>query len=359
MKKLTAILKSILVLLILKPLALIWDSIYRFRRFAFTYGVYRQNEFVVPIISVGNLTFGGTGKTPFTLWLAEYLDSLGMKVMILMRGYKGRLEYKSGILRGGKRLNFNPSDYGDEALLLSRRLKNTSIVVGKNRSENLDHYFSEEQPDIVLLDDGHQHLKLGRNLNILLFDSLLPLDRYKVAPMGYMREGFSALKDADLIVLGRVDQVSLEKKTELISLLESHLKQKVPIAEVKYVPTGLFSSVYTKSYSVEQIVGLRAICIAGLASPDSFFQLLESLGVEILSRESFPDHYDYKVEDIDRLIQLATDLDAMIITTEKDMVKIRRVADYPRLVYLEIQMEFVKGEKATREIIARSFLLDH
>ena len=119
---------------LLGPFSWAWESVYQVRRFAYNYGVFKRNKFQVPIISVGNLTFGGTGKTPITLWIAEYFNSRERKVMILMRGYKGKLEHSSGILRSGKKIGFNPFYFGDEALLFARRLQNVSVVVGKNRS---------------------------------------------------------------------------------------------------------------------------------------------------------------------------------------------------------------------------------
>jgi tetraacyldisaccharide 4'-kinase len=342
--------------ILLAPLSVLWDAFYRFRRFAYNYDIFKQNDFRVPIISVGNLTFGGTGKTPFTLWLADYLESLDLKVMILMRGYKGRLEHGVGILRAGKRLGFNPRDYGDEALLLSRRLKNSCVVVGKRRSENLEYYFNQEYPDVVLLDDGHQHLKLARDINIVLFDCLMPLERYKTAPLGYMREGFSGLKDADVIVLGRSDQVDEIKKNALKELIQSHLKHYIPMVEVSYGPVGLFNSQYELVYELHRLKGLKVVAVAGVASPDSFFKLLEKLGVELLLKESFPDHHSFKADEINRLISSAIELEALLVTTEKDMVKLRRLVDHPRLVYLEIRMEFLKGEKETKEIISKAFL---
>ena len=201
------------------PLSFLWEGVYRLRRFFYRHGIFSQEAFEVPIISVGNLTFGGPGKTPFTLWLADYVHGQGKKVMILIRGYKGRLENSCGILRSGGRIGHNPTDYGDEAVLAAGRTQNTAIVVGRKRSENLAHYFEEERPDVVLLDDGHQHLKLARNLNIVLFDLLMPLDSYRTAPMGYMREGFSALREAGAVVLAKTDQAGEAKRENSNSFL--------------------------------------------------------------------------------------------------------------------------------------------
>ncbi len=157
--------------ILLTPLALLWEGVYRLRRAAYRYGTFEQRHFKVPIISIGNLSFGGTGKTPFTLWLAENLAKRNKSVMILMRGYKGKLEHQSGILRGGAKIGSTPLDFGDEAILLSRRLPEAAVVVGKNRADNLDKYFDEVRPDVVLLDDGHQHLRIARQLNFVFFDA--------------------------------------------------------------------------------------------------------------------------------------------------------------------------------------------
>jgi tetraacyldisaccharide 4'-kinase len=320
----------------------------------FNYGLIKKNYFQVPIISIGNLTFGGTGKTPFTLWLSEYLGESNKRVLVLMRGYKGKLEHGSGLLKSGARLGYNPFEYGDEALLLARRLKNTYIAVGKKRSENLEHYFEDVSPDVVLLDDGHQHLKLNRDLNIVLFDSLMSLDRYKVAPRGYMREGFTALKDARLVVLGRADQVA-RKKLDDLKMIISRYNPEINFAEICYRPTGLYNVSYEKKYDVDYLVGKKVICVAGIASPSSFFKNIKMLGMDVIHEASFPDHHYFKSDEIDQLLEMAERENAYILTTEKDIVKIRRVSDSEKVLYLEIKVHFLAGEEKTKEIISSAF----
>jgi len=335
----------------LYPLSLVWEWSYRLRRFFFTYDVFKSNEYHVPIISVGNVTFGGTGKTPFTMWLSEYLGTKEKQVMILMRGYKGRLENSSGIIKADRKLGFSPKDFGDEALLLARRLSNASIVVGKKRSKNLEYYFPRVKPDVVLLDDGHQHLNIKRGLNIVLFDALMPLNRYKVAPMGYMREGFRALLDADVVIIGRVDQVDPTQLQDLKKLIEKHLPSNIPIAEMRYRPRGFYSSTYQRKFHLKEITGKKVICVAGIASPVSFFNLIDSLGAEIVKTESFPDHHDFNLDDLTQILELAEQYDAYVVTTEKDMVKMRKIAEDPRILYLEIQVEFLNGEDLVKEAV--------
>ena len=341
---------------LLFPLSIVWDGVYRLRRFLYSYNLVKSESFQVPIISVGNLTFGGTGKTPFTIWLSEYLNSKNKKVMILTRGYKGKLEHSSGVLHSGKKLGFNPFEYGDEALLLVRRLKNAAVVVGKKRKENLEFYFDKEHPDVVVLDDGHQHLKLKRNLNIVLFDALMPLERYKVAPRGYMREGFSALKDADLIVIGRATQVTREKVLQLQDIIKKYAPPEIHFALMDYKPSGFFDSSYQKELEVEEIQGKKVICLAGIASPDSFFNLVESLGADVIDTFVYPDHHFFTVEEIKKILDQATQEEAYVVTTEKDIVKIRRIIDDPRMLYLEIQVDFINGKEGTLDIINKTLL---
>lgn len=338
----------------LYPLSYLWELIYKIRRFLYNYDFLSSKKFEVPIISIGNVTFGGTGKTPFTIWLSEYLNHKNKRVMILSRGYKGKLEHSSGILHSGKRLGFNPFEYGDEALLLVRRLKNAVVVVGKKRRENLDFYFEKERPDVVLLDDGHQHLKLKRDVNIVLFDALMDLKRYKVAPLGYMREGFSALKDADLIIIGRATQVEKERLVELEKLVKSHCYGHIKFAHMDYKPTGFFSSSYEVALPLEEVEGKKVILLAGIASPESFFNLVESMGADIIDRLTFPDHYFFEAEEVEEILERARQENAYVITTEKDIVKIRRIVDDPRLLYLEIQVDFISGKEEALEIISQA-----
>ena len=337
------------------PLSWIWESVYFFRRACYDYGILRQRSFQVPVISIGNLTFGGTGKTPFTLWLAEYLHKKNKKVMILMRGYKGKLEHSSGIITAGKMMTPDPVEYGDEPLLFARRLEDATIVVGKNRSENLSFYFPKVEPDVVLLDDGHQHIKIKRKLNIVLFDATMPMIRYRVAPLGYMREGFQALKDADLVVIGKADVAGPEKIKTLKKFLQPHLPVGVEFAEVGFRPNGFYNAANDLVLKAEEIRGRKVIGVAGVANPQSFFKLLEELGAEVIVTESFPDHYYFKPDEINALLSYAKSEDALLVTTEKDMVRIKKIIEDDTIVFLEVDVRFLNGEEATTRVIDSCF----
>lgn len=332
----------------LYPFSYLWSLIYSLRRNFYKYGFFKQNHFMVPVVSIGNLTFGGTGKTPFTIWLAEELNNLNKSIMVLTRGYKGKLEKSHGIIQGEESYKNDPQDFGDEPLLIARKVKKGAVVVGRNRSENLKYYFPLVKPDIILLDDGFQHLKLHQNFSIVLFDALLPIENYEVAPLGYLREGFHALKDADAVVISRSDQADFEQKQKLKNLIKSYLKKDTPIAEIKYEPKGLYNPQFKKVMEISELKGRKVIALAAIASPESFFRLIESYGAIIVDKLIYSDHYYFTPEDINNILFKATALGAIVISSEKDIVKIRRISLEARILFIDIKVSFIEGEESLK-----------
>ncbi len=338
-----------------RPISVLWESVYRLRRFAYTYGFFQQHQFRVPIISVGNLSFGGTGKTPFTIFLAQKFEAQNKLPMILLRGYKGKLENGKGLLDSSRELGPNVEDFGDEALLYFRKLKKSLIMVGKDRVKNLELNYSKAPADIVFLDDGHQHLKIYRDLNIVLFDALMPLEKYQVPPGGYLREGLSSLKDADLLACGRVDLVPAEKINQLKQLFRQYVRRDIPFIEFKYVPVGFYSFNREKILTCSQMQGKDAIVVSGIASPLSFLESLKKIGINIVDTFTFADHYQYDSTEIQEIVTLAQQKGATVLTTEKDIVKIKRYARGRSIYYLEIAVEIVQGADYLDQALARFF----
>lgn len=344
--------------ILIKPLSILWESLYKMRRWGYNYGVFRREYFEVPIVSVGNLSFGGTGKTPTTLWLIDFFEKLNRDVLVLTRGYKGELENSSGLLKAGQKFYSNPAEFGDEPLLISQSMKRGGVVVGKRRSDNLKKYFSEVLPDVVVLDDGFQHLQLFRDFNIVLFDALLPLERYQTAPMGYLREGLTALKDANAILITRSDQVSLEKYEELVDLIQTHLDGDIPIAKVRYLPVGLYNSFDEKVYSMDELGGKRLFAMTGIASPESFYNILNEHNAELVGKKKFPDHHSFSTADINEVLIESVKEDATIVVTEKDMIKIKKLTKDSRVLYLKISLEFVSGQDKVESALKNVLKLD-
>jgi tetraacyldisaccharide 4'-kinase len=343
-RKLKTRFKSGLKYVFFAPLSSAWDGVYRLRRILYEYGVLKKTTFKVPVISVGNLAFGGTGKTPTIIWLAEWMISHGLTPVVLTRGYKGQLEHSSGLLKSGQKFRLNPYDYGDEPLMISNKMSRGAVIVGKERSKNLLKYFSEVKPDVVLLDDGFQHLQIHRSFNIVLFDATMEMKLFKTAPLGYLREGLSALRDADALIITRADMVGPDKIKKLINLISNHFHHKPPIALTSYTPLGVFDVHDKYIFSNHELKGLKAIAVTAIASPDAFYRYLESFGVSISERVSFPDHYFFTPEDVNELLIKASQQSAIIICSEKDMVKMKRVSLDSRILFTKVKVEFISGE---------------
>jgi tetraacyldisaccharide 4'-kinase len=349
---------NILKTILLSPLSVLWENIYKVRRSFYEYGVFKKDYFKVPIISVGNITFGGTGKTPMIVYLTQKVTEMDLNPVVLTRGYKGDLEHESGIIKGGQRFRSNPKQFGDEPLLISRKMERGAVIVGKKRAANLKKYFHEVSPDVVFLDDGFQHIQLYRSLNIVLFDSALPLERYKTAPLGYLREGLTALKDADIILMSRADQVEPSQMEKLSNLLARHHRKDIPIGKFGYKPDGMFDSFDSLKYKMDELEGRDVIALTAIASPDSFYRLLEDHGANIVEKVVYPDHYLFTQDDMNDILIKSTKQNALVITSEKDMVKVRRVIQDARIVYVNISVSFIAGEEEVMETIKKVLHLD-
>lgn len=350
--------KNFLKSIILLPLSFLWERFYRLRRSFYEYGILPKKVFKVPVISVGNLSFGGTGKTPLIIWLSNWLNERNLSPVILTRGYKGQLEHSSGLLKSGQKFRLNPVDYGDEPLMISNKLKHGAVIVGKKRAENLEKYFAETHPDVVLLDDGFQHLQIHRSYNILLFDATMDFARYKVAPMGYLREGMSSLKNADAIIISRSDIVEKSQLNELTTFLKSQFHHEPVFAFTRYLSEGIFDVKDNLKYEINDVENLRVIAVTAIASPESFYKYLEGLGVEICEKVNYPDHYFFELEDINNLLLRASQLSAIILCSEKDMVKIKRVSSDPRIMCTKVKVDFINGENELVGDLRRILRLD-
>lgn len=339
-----------LLFIFLYPFSKIWEGLYAIRRSFYDYGIFKKDIFQVPVISIGNLTFGGTGKTPFIIYLAKYFQDIDKVPVVLTRGYKGEFENSDGIILAGRKFKANPVEFGDEPLLIAKRLKKGAVIVGKKRSKNLKKYFHKVKPDVVLLDDGYQHIQIFRSFNVVLFDATLPLEQYKVAPMGYLREGLSALNAADAIVISRCDLVADEKIETLQKMIAPYHYQNIPVAKVKYKAQGIFDIYNNKIMEIEELKDMNVIAVVAIASPSSFFEMLAAYGANIVHQEVYPDHYYFTKDDLNNLLRLAVENSAIIITSEKDLVKIRKVSQDSKIAYLNIDIDFISGE---RELISR------
>ncbi len=280
------------------------------------YHCYRKGLFAscrpsVPVISVGNLAVGGTGKTPAVDYIVKRLLLMGHKVAVVSRGYGGdNREPVAVVSRGGGPL-VPASLCGDEPYLLSQRNPDALVLVAPRRATGIRLAVEQLGAQVVVLDDGFQHLAVQRDLDIVLLDAKRPLGNKKLLPAGLLREFPSALKRADLLVLTR------SEKRE-----DPHLPIFRPLLHCRHVLAGEGRSLSGETLSLDDLFGKKCVAFAGIADPQNFFSSLSVKGLELVETVPFEDHVPYGPQELDHLEQLAQRADCLI-TTEKDGVKIQ------------------------------------
>jgi len=306
----------------------------------------KQRRLPVKVISLGNLTLGGTGKTPAVIEIAKEATRRDFAPCILTRGYKGRAKGICFISRGNGPL-INVKEAGDEPYLMAERLKGVPIIKGKNRYksgiyaiENL--YAKHQTPDsnpLFILDDGFQHWGLYRDIDILLIDATNPFGNGKLFPEGILREPLKAMSRAHIIVMTKTDMVC----NEVMKALSLTIKEHNPDAALYtsfYKPIALVD-ISGKTKGVELLKNTSIYAFAGIANPQHFKALLSSIGANIAGFKIFKDHYLYKQADIDRIKNEASGLE--IITTEKDLVRLKGLGLPQNLYALRIEFSIHEG----------------
>ncbi len=300
---------------LLFPLGYLYGKLMLLRRRAYRQGLlpaYRPRAFV---ISVGNLSLGGEGKTPLALWLAEFLKNKGFRVAILTRGYKGKVKGPAVAGRGEGPL-LGPEDIGDEAYLLATRSK-CPVMVAKDRVQGAFWAIKEFEAQVLILDDGFQHLRLERDLDLVLFSARKDLFSERVFPAGRLREPLEVLNSADAFLITKANEAPRQAKT-LARRLKPFGKPcfKIPFQSGKPYPLGVEDS-GRKSLSTMSI-----FAFAGLGDPESFRLAAEKIA-PLAGFLALPDHVCYTTEVVARLRQLRLEKGAQaFLTTEKDAVKL-------------------------------------
>ena len=329
--------------MLLTPFSLLFRLACAIRLFLYRSGVFRQKRLTAKVISVGNITVGGTGKTPLVMYIAERLKENGKNVAILTRGYKRKKkEMVDLLLRAQKRVSWE--DVGDEPYLMMQNLSDIPIIVSKHRVVSGLHAIEKYRADFLILDDGFQHLKLHRDLDIVVIDSTNPFGNGKLLPAGRLREPLSSLKRADLFVLTKTDQAS--DLDELIRTLQKYNPQ-APLVESIYRIRSIDQLSDGVSVNLKEVEHKRALVFSGIGNPSSFENSLNQLKIQILKHHRFSDHFAYHQKDILSLIEEAKSLKAdFIITTEKDSVRIPLINHLEIQLYvLKIDLKITKGEE--------------
>lgn len=352
------------------------------------YAYKHQKRLPHKVISIGNITAGGTGKTPAVIAIADEAKKRGFYPVILTRGYKGKAKgpcfvqdagYKSERLSAMTRfeihdtgLKTNTSSimhrelcimFGDEPVLMSETLKDVPIVKCADRYEggmfalnspdSPIHRFTDfhpphaDKPIIFILDDGFQHWQLFRDKNILLIDAENPFDNRRLLPVGLLREPLKEIERADIIVLTKTGDIRQAMIEDIVGEIKSY-NSKAPVFLSMHKPSG-FVKLSGETMPIEWAKDKNFFAFCGIGSPESFKKTVLSAGCNLKGIKKYSDHYSYKEDDIEDIIKEAKAGNAdWIVTTEKDMVRLRGLCLPENLVALTIRL--VIDEKVYAEV---------
>jgi tetraacyldisaccharide 4'-kinase len=329
-----------------------YGRLVKLRETVYKKGVLQSKRLPCAVISIGNLTLGGSGKTPMTIYVAELIQDLGYGVAIISRGYKGRAEKIGGVVCDGRTMFMGPDTAGDEPFMVARRLKTVPVIVGQNRFNAGRLAIQEFKPDVLLLDDAFQHLKLHRDLDLVLLDSKDPMGNTYLFPRGTLRETASGLSRADAVILTRSDI----GKTQGLGQIKKYFPRK-PIFHSFHTPyiykivTGNHSQLrdrptISSRYNFDIFKNKKAFAFSGIASNDDFRRTIESFECQLKNFSGFPDHHPYSDRELDEILKSAMEVSAeFVFTTEKDYVRIAHKIKWPiDVVIIGIEISFGKKD---------------
>ena len=307
---------------------IVYAALHRGRQILYRIGVFRSHKFPCPVVSVGNITAGGTGKTPLVEFLARWFVRRNCRVAILARGYG------KSAARGTD----------DEDLISDMELEHVIRLAGADRVATGRKAISEYRADLLVLDDGFQHYRVQRGLDIVAIDATQPFANGHLLPRGLLRERPSALRRADLVILTRTDQVSAADLEDL--------RRKIgPAVETVHKPVHVRSLAnQKKKYGLDSLRGRSVYAFFGVVNPDAFRRTLESVGANVVKFRAYEDHHAYVPQDLRRMNAEAQEFMAeAIVTTEKDATKVHAEGFELPLAALRIEIEITRNEELLEE----------
>lgn len=285
---------------------------------------------------------GGNGKTPFTILLAEALGNRGMKVAVSHRGYKGAYEHKTLLISDEKSVLEDAQHAGDEPLLIAENLPGIPVIIGKDRSASIRYLDAVIFPDVIILDDSFQHLKVKHDFDFVLLNANTPFGNGFIVPAGTLREPVGALKYADCVVMNDI------RDERIISSTIQTINKNKTVISTKYKIESVIDYQSGEEVSVNGMKNV--VLISGIGNPASFEGSIRDLGMSVITHYTFPDHHEYDpVKDIQPIIDKHNDV--VIITTEKDFVKLSKFS-------FEIPLYYAKLKVVVQEEMQFNKLLD-
>ena len=314
-----------------------YGLVVRVRNALYDHHLLRSHHANAVILSVGNLTTGGTGKTPLVVWLCRRVRHKGLACAILTRGYRTQ-----------------KGELSDEPALLAAQCPETPVVVNPDRVAGAAEAIRSHGAQVLVMDDGFQHRRLARGLDIVAFDATVPFG-VGPFPAGLLREPVAGLKRAHAVVLTRCDQAS-EEALSRIEEETRRIKRNLVIARSIHAPTAVRTADGT-AIPLGQMHGKRVFAFCGIGNPHAFFRTIDRLGATVIGSRAFDDHHRYTADDLKAICRQAREQQVTrVLTTQKDWTKAVPAAtpeDVPLLAYLAIDLRITAGEELLTALIDR------
>jgi tetraacyldisaccharide 4'-kinase len=296
----------------------------------YDFSVLKKTKVGAAVVSVGNLTTGGTGKTPLVAWLSNYFTAAGTTTAVLTRGYKIR-----------------NLDFADEPAMLVKTCPKAKIIVNPDRTAGAEKAIAEYDAKLLIMDDGFQHRKLVRDIDIVAIDATEPFGCEKLLPAGFLREPVSSLKRADAVVITRINQTQPEKIQTIKSKIAG-INPDIVFATAVHKPVCA-KLIKDRQLTINELADKKLYAFCGIGNPDAFFQTLDELALNIAGTRVYNDHHMYTDSDIAEICEDSRYKQAeMIITTQKDWVKTALLCiekfDIP-IAFLAVELEFIDGRQ--------------
>lgn len=326
--------RSLSKIFFLYPLSLLYLIITKLRRWLYDHRILSPHRLPCKVISVGNISVGGTGKTTTTIALAKLIQSQNQnqnrknRLAVILRGYKrNKQKGKILIVSDGAQILASPEESGDEAYMIASKLKGVVVIVGKNRYQaGLEAI--KLGVDTILLDDGFQHLKLAKDVEILLIDATQPFANEALLPVGRLRESKKEINRASLILITRIDQAQAQNLKSIKDEVK-RMAPNIPILESLHKPSVLRYAGTAEELKRSQVEGKRIIAVCGIGNPMAFIKTLQSLNPAALRAIPFPDHHRYSKEDLKTILKTAKKMEAdLVVITEKDEYKLLALSEF-------------------------------
>ena len=328
------------------------------RNWLYALGVFRTRALPCTVIGVGNIVVGGTGKTPAVIAIAKHLQKEGLRVAILLRGYKRHAREKVTVVSDGKKVCVSPRESGDEAYMMARHLSDVPIVVGRQRYLAGQIALSRFNVDVLLLDDAYQHRQLARDVDILTLPAIYPFGKpERLLPAGTLREPSTALRRADIVLLTHADapNIAIDAKKAVKQLAPNAL-----VLESTHQPIHLHPLIGGESEErtdIKALKGKRLLAVCGLGNPGSFVATLKRCSPESIELLAFPDHHVYTETDGQRIYDAFQAAKAdLVVTTQKDEQKLVNFVEYQELpiVVLEVALVVTEGDEKLTDVLLAS-----